>query len=189
MDQNRISISPRSSQAQRTFLSLRGDALVRFSASTARERARSPRQRERVPHPRGSRIGFGQAAIRGVRVGNRIRHPLGAPLRARTTWKNGWSPSGSRTPLTLFPGIELDTLREPMGLALIIAPWNYPFQLVHRAPRSPRLSAGNCAHRQTVRAGRLPPRRSSRRAHPRSTSRARSLRRRPAESATAHERS
>ena len=47
------------------------------------------------------------------------------------------------TPLTFFPATS-SIRHEPMGVALIIAPWNYPFQLV-MAPLVAALSAGNCA--------------------------------------------
>lgn len=47
------------------------------------------------------------------------------------------------TPLTFFPASSL-IRREPMGVALVIAPWNYPFQLV-LAPLVGALAAGNCA--------------------------------------------
>lgn len=47
------------------------------------------------------------------------------------------------TPLTFFPATS--SIRyEPMGVALIIAPWNYPSQLV-LAPLVGALAAGNCA--------------------------------------------
>ena len=45
--------------------------------------------------------------------------------------------------LTNFPSSN-QILREPYGLALIIAPWNYPFYLVMN-PLVGALSAGNCA--------------------------------------------
>ena len=47
------------------------------------------------------------------------------------------------TPLTFFPATS-SIRHEPLGVALIIAPWNYPFQLV-MAPLIGALSAGNCA--------------------------------------------
>lgn len=47
------------------------------------------------------------------------------------------------TPLSLFPA-RSSILREPKGVVLIIAPWNYPFQLVV-APFIAALAAGNCA--------------------------------------------
>ena len=47
------------------------------------------------------------------------------------------------TPLTFFPASS-SIRHEPMGVALIIAPRLYPFQLV-MAPLVAALSAGNCA--------------------------------------------
>ena len=56
------------------------------------------------------------------------------------TWM---APERVHTPLTLFPSKSF-IRREPMGLVLIIAPWNYPFQLV-MSPLAAALAAGNCA--------------------------------------------
>ena len=56
------------------------------------------------------------------------------------TWME---PERVKTPLTFFPSKSF-IRREPMGLVLIIAPWNYPFQLV-MAPLAAALAAGNCA--------------------------------------------
>lgn len=43
---------------------------------------------------------------------------------------SGWAaPSKKRTPLKLFPA-HSEVLTEPLGVALIIAPWNYPVQLL-----------------------------------------------------------
>ena len=39
------------------------------------------------------------------------------------------APSEKSTPLTLFPSRSV-VLTEPLGVALIIAPWNYPVQLL-----------------------------------------------------------
>lgn len=52
-------------------------------------------------------------------------------------------PKSVRTPLSLFPGRSA-IVPEPYGTALIIAPWNYPFQLA-LAPLVAAMSAGNCA--------------------------------------------
>ena len=43
-------------------------------------------------------------------------------------------------------------LPEPLGVALVIAPWNYPMQLL-LAPLVAALAAGNCVVRQAVGAG------------------------------------
>ena len=47
------------------------------------------------------------------------------------------------TPLHLFPS-KSRILYEPLGVSLIIAPWNYPFQLLMN-PLVGSISAGNCA--------------------------------------------
>jgi aldehyde dehydrogenase (NAD+) len=52
-------------------------------------------------------------------------------------------PRRVRTPLVLFPGASR-LHAEPYGSVLIIAPWNYPFQLAI-APLVGALAAGNCA--------------------------------------------
>ncbi len=48
-----------------------------------------------------------------------------------------------KTPLAQFPAISF-TVSEPYGVVLIMAPWNYPFQLM-LAPLIGAISAGNCA--------------------------------------------
>ncbi|MEG0163276.1 MAG: aldehyde dehydrogenase family protein, partial [Mucinivorans sp.] len=47
------------------------------------------------------------------------------------------------TPLMLFPS-QSRIVQEPLGVSLIIAPWNYPFQLV-LMPLVGAIAAGNCA--------------------------------------------
>ena len=46
------------------------------------------------------------------------------------------------TPLAQFPSSSF-TVREPYGVTLIMAPWNYPFMLL-REPLIGALAAGNC---------------------------------------------
>lgn len=48
-----------------------------------------------------------------------------------------------RLPITLFPSYGR-IIKEPLGVALIIAPWNYPFQLLMN-PLIGAISAGCCA--------------------------------------------
>lgn len=48
-----------------------------------------------------------------------------------------------KSPLALFPS-KSKIIYEPLGLALIIAPWNYPFQLLMN-PLVGAISAGCCA--------------------------------------------
>lgn len=52
-------------------------------------------------------------------------------------------PKRQRTPLALWPA-KSRIYFEPLGVVLIIAPWNYPFQLA-LAPLIGALAAGNCA--------------------------------------------
>ncbi|HET6872648.1 MAG TPA: aldehyde dehydrogenase [Sporolactobacillaceae bacterium] len=64
----------------------------------------------------------------------------------RFTLKNlsGWvKPQKVKTPLTHL-GSKSAIYSEPYGVALIIAPWNYPFQLAV-APLIGAIAAGNCA--------------------------------------------
>ncbi|MDD5503278.1 MAG: aldehyde dehydrogenase [Candidatus Thermoplasmatota archaeon] len=54
-----------------------------------------------------------------------------------------WSrPKTVRTPMSQFPGKSF-LFPEPYGLALIIAPWNYPFNLL-LSPLVGAIAAGNC---------------------------------------------
>ncbi|WP_420385873.1 aldehyde dehydrogenase [Roseivirga sp.] len=52
-------------------------------------------------------------------------------------------PKRARTPLYLLPSSSY-LKHEPMGVVLIVAPWNYPFQLLMN-PLIGAISAGNCA--------------------------------------------
>jgi aldehyde dehydrogenase (NAD+) len=69
-------------------------------------------------------------------VKNDIEHAL-AHLERWTT------PEKVRTPLSVKPG-RAWVQREPFGVVLVIAPWNYPVQLT-LAPLVGALAAGNCA--------------------------------------------
>ena len=54
-----------------------------------------------------------------------------------------WSrPEGVRVPLVAFPG-RAHIRREPLGVALVMAPWNYPVLLL-LTPMAAALAAGNC---------------------------------------------
>lgn len=55
-----------------------------------------------------------------------------------------WSkPKGISTPLQLLPS-KCKIVTEPLGVALIVAPWNYPFQLIMN-PLIGAISSGCCA--------------------------------------------
>lgn len=57
--------------------------------------------------------------------------------------KKWMSKSSVSTPLFLFPSSS-KIIREPLGVCLIIGPWNYPFQLLI-APLIGSIAGGNCA--------------------------------------------
>lgn len=57
--------------------------------------------------------------------------------------KKWMSKTSVSTPLFLFPSSS-SIIREPLGVCLIIAPWNYPFQLLI-APLIGAIAGGNCA--------------------------------------------
>jgi aldehyde dehydrogenase (NAD+) len=57
--------------------------------------------------------------------------------------KNWIKPQKVSTPLTLFPSSSM-IYAEPLGVVLIIAPWNYPFSLMIQ-PLIGAIAAGNCA--------------------------------------------
>lgn len=61
-------------------------------------------------------------------------------LKKLSSWAK---PTRVRTPITLFPS-QSRILKEPLGLALIVSPWNYPFQLI-MAPLVGSISAGCCS--------------------------------------------
>ncbi len=52
-------------------------------------------------------------------------------------------PQRVSTPIVLFPSSS-KIIREPLGVCLVIAPWNYPFQLLI-APLIGAIAGGNCA--------------------------------------------
>jgi acyl-CoA reductase-like NAD-dependent aldehyde dehydrogenase len=69
-----------------------------------------------------------------------VLHEVDFALKNVAAWAK---PRKVRTPLMLFPGSSW-VYPEPYGCALIIAPWNYPFQLAV-SPLIGALAAGNCA--------------------------------------------
>jgi aldehyde dehydrogenase (NAD+) len=61
----------------------------------------------------------------------------------RKNLKSWLKPERVSTPIFLQPAVSR-IYREPLGLVLIIGPWNYPFQLV-MLPLVGAIAAGNCA--------------------------------------------
>lgn len=68
-----------------------------------------------------------------------VLHEIDFALRNLAAWAK---PRKVRTPLMLFPGSSW-VYPEPYGSALVIAPWNYPFQLAV-SPLIGAVAAGNC---------------------------------------------
>ena len=64
-----------------------------------------------------------------------------ADMRKRL--KSWMKPQRAATPMAIQPAKSF-IVREPLGVVLIIAPWNYPIQLAV-APLAAALAAGNCA--------------------------------------------
>ncbi|MBW2507419.1 MAG: aldehyde dehydrogenase family protein, partial [Deltaproteobacteria bacterium] len=77
-----------------------------------------------------------EALLSEVRM---IVHEVRLTRRNLRRWMK---PERVRTPLIALPGRSY-ILREPLGLVLIIAPWNYPFQTAV-LPLVGALAAGNC---------------------------------------------
>lgn len=69
-----------------------------------------------------------------------VLEEIGFTLKHLKSWVK---PEKVKTPITHF-GSKSYIYPEPYGVALIIAPWNYPFQLVI-APLIGAIAAGNCA--------------------------------------------
>jgi aldehyde dehydrogenase (NAD+) len=69
-----------------------------------------------------------------------VIHEIDYTLKNLKTWTGH---KKVKTPLVYFPSRSF-IIREPYGVALIIGPWNFPFQLLV-APLVGAIAAGNCA--------------------------------------------
>ena len=69
-----------------------------------------------------------------------VKEEIRFNIKHLTFWAK---PKRVKTPATQFPSFSF-IYREPYGVVLIMAPWNYPFQLTV-APLIGAISAGNCA--------------------------------------------
>jgi len=69
-----------------------------------------------------------------------VRREIAYALKHLESWAR---PRKVRSPLPLLPSASF-VVPEPLGVVLIIAPWNYPFQLA-MAPLIGAIAAGNCA--------------------------------------------
>ena len=69
-----------------------------------------------------------------------VLHEIDLHIRKLNKWAK---PQKAKTPFYLFPSSSM-VLNEPLGVALIIAPWNYPFQLLMNSVVG-AISSGCCA--------------------------------------------
>ena len=76
-------------------------------------------------------------------IGAEVGHPLSEVRLARKKLRAWMKPERVRTSATAFPGRSY-VYREPLGVVLIIGPWNYPVQLLV-VPLIGAIAAGNCA--------------------------------------------
>jgi aldehyde dehydrogenase (NAD+) len=72
-----------------------------------------------------------------------ISHPLGEIAHTRKHLKKWMAPERVTTPVALQPGASY-RYKDPLGVVLIVAPWNYPFDLCV-GPLIGAIAAGNCA--------------------------------------------
>jgi aldehyde dehydrogenase (NAD+) len=95
-----------------------------------------------------------EKAIVGAVIADHRREPSSAWMadhmmvcseidHARKHLKSWMRPQRASLPITLMPG-KAWTQHEPLGVSLIIAPWNYPVQL-SISPLVGAIAAGNCA--------------------------------------------
>ncbi|PSO64517.1 MAG: aldehyde dehydrogenase family protein [Cyanobacteria bacterium QH_2_48_84] len=68
------------------------------------------------------------------------REEIDYALKHIKSWTN---PKKVSTPVNLFPA-KSQVIAEPLGVVLIVAPWNFPFQLA-MVPLIGAIAAGNCA--------------------------------------------
>ncbi len=72
-----------------------------------------------------------------------VSHPIGEIAFTRKNLKKWMKPERVPTPVHLQPGVSY-RYKDPLGVILNIAPWNYPFDLAV-GPLIGAIAAGNCA--------------------------------------------
>ena len=107
-----------------------------------RRAARDARRRAKPTSSTRSAADLGQGPGGGLRHRGRLREER-HPLRARGISTSGSSPNVCTRPMATQPA-RAWIQRDPLGVALVIAPWNYPVQL-SLAPIVGAIAAGNCA--------------------------------------------
>lgn len=71
-----------------------------------------------------------------------VAHARGGLRSIRKGFRRWMKPERVTTPLIAQPGTSR-VVREPLGVVLVIAPWNYPFELAF-TPLAGAIAAGNC---------------------------------------------
>lgn len=84
---------------------------------------------------------LGKGAIEAY--ASEVAYVLGEIRHARRQLKAWMKPRRVGTPLSLWPA-RSRVVAEPLGVSLILGPWNYPLQLL-LSPLTSALAAGNCA--------------------------------------------
>ncbi|MEQ9320486.1 MAG: aldehyde dehydrogenase family protein [Polyangiaceae bacterium] len=72
-----------------------------------------------------------------------VAYTMGETVQALKSLRDWMQPERVSTPLVVQPG-QSHIHKDPLGVVLIISPWNYPFQLCV-GPLIGALAAGNCA--------------------------------------------
>jgi aldehyde dehydrogenase (NAD+) len=117
------------------------------AATTARERIEKLRRLERALHSRRDEIRAAMWADYrkpAAEVDLSEIYPVAGEARHAIRHLKSWMrPKRVSTPLALF-GSRSSIVYEPKGVVLIVAPWNFPFNLT-LGPLVSALAAGNCA--------------------------------------------
>ncbi len=113
-------------------VSFRIDALKKFRASILKNEDKITDALWKDLHKSYEEAYMSEISIVLGEIDNHIKH-----------LKRWAKPKRVNTPIHLMPS-KSKIIYEPLGVALIIAPWNYPFQLLMN-PLVGTISAGNCA--------------------------------------------
>lgn len=127
-------------KAQRTYFETDATKDVAFRvAALTRLRQEILRREKQLLHALQEDLGKAPAEGYMTEVGM-VLDELGYLIKHTPRWAKR---RRVRTPFAQFPARSF-VLKEPYGVALIMAPWNYPFQLTLE-PLCGALAAGNCA--------------------------------------------
>ncbi len=127
-------------EAQRTFfatqqtksVSFRLEQLKRFKAAIVKYETKIAEALKKDLHKSAEEVYLTETSIVLSELNNHIKH-----------LKRWVKPRRVASPLALFPS-QSRIIYEPLGVALIMSPWNYPFQLLMN-PLVGAISSGCCA--------------------------------------------